>query len=588
MGFNIFRAMEKWLSSGYWVGGILLMITLGIYFQTTGFGWVLDDGIVVEKNRFVKEGFGGIKDILSHDTFAGYEALAGNENYSQGGRYRPLSLVVFAILHSLFGMNPFVFHLLNVLLYAGSGFLLYRFATIIFLDLSNRHFISLLIASLFIVHPLHTEVVANVKGMDEILAAGFVFLSLITMLKQVKWIWLSGVFAFLACLSKEHSVMLVLIAPATLYFFNNKFEWKKAMPVIIGCVLYVLIRQMIVGSTEPAQPELLNNPFLVWTGTAWTEMALTDRIGLILQVVGLGFRLLIYPFQLSYDYSPYAVSPSSWFSWQVWFGLLLMLSGIGVIGYSILKKFKPGFGVLWYAAFLIPVSNILFNVGTPFAERFLFLPSAGIVISFVFLLFQIRSKTVSSIFVGATFVLIAAFGLVSQIRSKVWESNVYLLYSESQNRGPENIKWNFDLGVHLLDSALILNDPKIQKDLFERSASHLAKSVTSHPTYYNALLALGASSFYAGNYSGSVEAYRKAYALYPNDLKSKTGLVYALRGLASAQLKNNQLDQASLGLRESYYLMPDTSSIMFAYRTFRDANMPDSARVWLDKSLNFQ
>ena len=71
----------------------------------------------------VKKGFLGIGEILGNDTFLGFFKV--EKSLVAGGRYRPLSLVTFAIEYQLFGESPKVSHFINVVLYALTGMLLY-------------------------------------------------------------------------------------------------------------------------------------------------------------------------------------------------------------------------------------------------------------------------------------------------------------------------------------------------------------------------------------------------------------------------------------------------------------------------------
>src|SRR4051812_35398161 len=64
-------------------------------------GYALDDFIVLVQNTFVQKGIPGIWNILSKDSFAGMSGV--NVMVLAGGRYRPLSLVTFAIEHQLWG-----------------------------------------------------------------------------------------------------------------------------------------------------------------------------------------------------------------------------------------------------------------------------------------------------------------------------------------------------------------------------------------------------------------------------------------------------------------------------------------------------
>src|ERR1035437_8079055 len=104
---------------------LLCFIGFALYSNTLFHDYALDDGLVIRENRYTKQGFAGIKDILIHDSFAGNIKLGSNE--LTGGRYRPLSLVTYAIEWQFFGQSPHISHFINVLLYCLTGFLLFWF-----------------------------------------------------------------------------------------------------------------------------------------------------------------------------------------------------------------------------------------------------------------------------------------------------------------------------------------------------------------------------------------------------------------------------------------------------------------------------
>jgi len=148
----------------------LLLLALGIalYVYSVNFEYVLDDQIVLTNNNYTKKGVAGIQEILTTESMSG--RFGGQQDLIVGARYRPLSIVTFALEYEFFGLNPFVSHLINVLLYGLLGLVLYRVLCELFPDRAKWYWSIPFIASLlFVVHPIHTEVVANVKGRDEIM-----------------------------------------------------------------------------------------------------------------------------------------------------------------------------------------------------------------------------------------------------------------------------------------------------------------------------------------------------------------------------------------------------------------------------------
>ena len=88
----------------------------------------------------------------------------------------------------------------------------------------NRN-IAIAVSVLFAAHPIHTEVVANIKSRDEILAYLFGTIMLICFLKfkesnLKKWLYASLSFYFLAILSKENAILFIAILPFINYYLS--------------------------------------------------------------------------------------------------------------------------------------------------------------------------------------------------------------------------------------------------------------------------------------------------------------------------------------------------------------------------------
>jgi hypothetical protein len=108
---------------------IIPFLAFALYWMSLSFGYVLDDQIVITDNEFTKEGFSGIWDILSTESFTGY--FGSQKDLVAGARYRPLSIVTFAIEQEIFGDNSFIRHFGNILLYGLCGLLIFRILSIL-------------------------------------------------------------------------------------------------------------------------------------------------------------------------------------------------------------------------------------------------------------------------------------------------------------------------------------------------------------------------------------------------------------------------------------------------------------------------
>ena len=264
---------ERFYSGRHWLPAILLLFFAGIlYAASASFGYILDDELVIWKNDYVQKGFGGIRDIFTSDSFMGY--FKQQRFLLEGGRYRPLSLATFAMEVGIFGNSaenpalPHYSHIINILLYGLSAVVLYRVLLGLFPLKTDSKWplfsLAFVAALIFTAHPLHTEVVANIKGRDEILALLFSLLALYAAMKYtdtLKGIWLAGsaLSLLLGMLSKENAITFVVIIPLTIWFFgvnkdnkespaSQKINWTPVFWVMLGmAVLFNFFRFRAMG-----------------------------------------------------------------------------------------------------------------------------------------------------------------------------------------------------------------------------------------------------------------------------------------------------------------------------------------------------
>ena len=143
----------------------LIVLAFLININTLSNDYALDDAVVLTQNSIVKKGVSGIPEMLTSNYLKGYTT---DVNLLSGSRYRPLTLVAFALEYQFFGEQPFVSHLINLLLYLMLIVLLFKFLRMA-MPISQQYLIFITVL-IFSIHPVHTEVIANVKGRDELLA----------------------------------------------------------------------------------------------------------------------------------------------------------------------------------------------------------------------------------------------------------------------------------------------------------------------------------------------------------------------------------------------------------------------------------
>jgi hypothetical protein len=577
-----------------WFCYLSLMMLAGLlYANTLSHGFVLDDEAVILKNQYVRQGTDGIIRIFGHDSFSGYETIGEGKSILAGGRYRPLSLVFFALIYDLFGDGAFPFHAFNVILYILSGLLIFMVLEVMLKNLKEARWIALLTTGIFLAHPVHTEVVANIKSADELLSMIFGLLFLLSFFhavdkRKIMFAFLAALCWFLACLSKESAYTLALTGPLAIWFFRKESLKSLAMfsfPVLVAAVLYIFVRFSILdgqpGGTIMHDP--MNNPFLSWDGQGWVQCAPMMKAATLLFIFAKYVWLMVIPYPLTHDYYPFHIALQSFSNPLVWvgFALLVTMTVYGMV--SIRKKDAAGYGVLFFLISLLPVANIFFPVGTFMAERFLFIPSLGLILAFVLALFRLSpAKGKNKLWAGCV-LLIISLSMMTIARNKVWKDNATLLLTDVKH-APNSAKLQNGAGTVLLNNALQQTDPARQKALLQEALAHLKKSIDLHPTYYDALLAYGACAYYLEMFDASVRAYRQASQQYPNDQNAITGLRYALDASGRDYLAKGNSSASIAALSEAWHILPDSLVAVQLGSLYQTLNQPDSSVIWFDRS----
>lgn len=179
---------------------IIFTIAIFAYANTINHSYTWDDALVITNNKYTKKGFSGLKDIWSKKVFLHNRSV-----------YRPVPQSVYAITYQFFDYNPKPAHIINIIIYALLSVATFWFLTLLFSK--QNKWLLFFISLLFVLHPLHTEVVANIKSLDEMLAYFFSILSLIFWIKSFKQFSKNIVFVFifiiLALLSKISSITIL-------------------------------------------------------------------------------------------------------------------------------------------------------------------------------------------------------------------------------------------------------------------------------------------------------------------------------------------------------------------------------------------
>ncbi len=552
---------------------ILPLLAFLFYANTLGHGFVLDDSVVLTKNKFTTAGIAGWSDIATSDSFLGYYQENGKETTVTGGRYRPLSMLVFALFYQFFGANAFVYHLFNVFIYALTAFVLFKTLHRLFhFGKEERIFSVAFIASLiFVTHPVHTEVVANIKCADETISLLLSLLALNLTIKDIdtgekKWRWWAGLSFAGACFAKENAITFLAVIPLAIYFFRLRSPARPMAqyiqllaPSALSAIFFILIRGWVFNWNFGEESQLLmNNPFLKWDGAKWQPFNLAERSAAIVLSLGEYLRLLIFPHPLTHDYYPRQIGIVNWGDWRV---LLSAFSGAVMIYFAIAgfwKKSIPAFAILFYIATISIVSNVFFPIGTNLSERFIFMPSIGFGILLAYLL-TIWSPPYISYLLLAILVTGYAFKTIS--RNTVWKDNLTLASTDIKT-SLNSAKIHNSLGSQLCQKALEGKSIQEQQNLTAQAIALFNRALEINPNYIEAYFGRGSAHFIRREYEEALKDYLSAEKIDPLYPDLQNNLVLALRESAKSQMAGKGLNAVAIQyLQEAQRRYPNDPEI---------------------------
>ena len=588
----------------------IFMLAFAAYFNTLHHGFTLDDEAVITGNAYTKAGLKGIPDILTHDSFQGFLQTEDQKNIVAGGRYRPLSVILFAAIWQFFGENPFVFHLVTVLLYALTCLTLYRTLLLLFqerLGAQRAGLLSIFGAILYTLHPVHTEAVANVKGCDEILSMLLSLVALYSVLKYAdtqKKGWIIGAAAafFAACLSKENAATFLLVIPLSLYFFRNREAqdlkqsaqrlFELTAPLLVAFAVFFVLRGFIVNWTygSGTASGLMNNPFVKVEGDQWVPFRFTEKLATVFYTLGLYVKLLVFPHPLTHDYYPRHIGIMTFSSPGAFLSLLLYiaLAVLAVRGFR--QRTVLSFGIFVFMITLSIVSNLVIPVGTNMSERFLFMPSVGFaVVAGQFLL----SLTAGAADWSGLRIPLAVLGIAGALfltktvtRNRDWVSNDVLFFKDIEV-SKNSAKIQTSCGASLYNRSLQEADPGIRRHMVDQALGYLNRAISIHPNHIPAIVYRGLCHEYLENYNEAIRNYaavRRINPDYPVNVYMGRALRQAARLFYIEQQKDAKM--ALEYLNKSWEQNDQDSETAWLFGVvYAQMNQADETIRWFEKAL---
>lgn len=539
---------------------IIALVGIIVFFNSLFNDFVIDDNSQITKNVLVHSIF-NIPSFFSGSTFYGGGKLIGIY-------YKPVTLGSFSLIYNTFGPSPVWFHLFQVILHITNASILF---------LLFKHFfskpISLVLALVFLVHPINSESVFYISNMQEVLffLFGIIALWLLVNFQLKKYFVLMLLFLFLSILSKETGILFFFISIIYIFLTRKQRLYSLLGYSTLALTLYFILRVNAVGIFN--QP--LNAPI--------ASTSLPERLINIPAILFFYLKTFLVPINLASSYQ--------WVYREISFNHFFLPLVIDIVAFSIIilvafklyrtyprKYFDTYifFGIWFFSGLFIHLQ--ILPLDATVAERWFYFPIVGLLgmMGIVMQLYKPRSGG-KWIMIAMSAVILVFLSVRTIIRSFDWRDDYILATRDIRvSKNSYNLE-------HRISYALA------KQGKFEEAKIHAERSISMYP-YFTNYNNLGSIYLNLKEFEKAKQAYLEAlqfgdyYAIYEN-----LGLLALVYGdqkenvefindalikfpqnaklwlhLAILEYKMNNINEAKIAVHQAYRYSK-TQDILFVY-----------------------
>jgi len=417
---------------------VLTLVIIGflIYFNSLFSSFVWDDEEQILNNTLVHS-ITNISQFFSGSTFN-----TGGSGRLGGLYYKPLMSICFSIIYTFFGAVPFFFHLFQVILHISNAILIFLFFGYFF-----KKSLSLILAIIFLVHPINVETVSYISALQDTLFLFFGMLALNIIQREITSIVSKALLILLlifSLLSKETGFIFLVILP----FFALLFERKKFLSSIISSIaafgFYLFLR---LGVAQ-----------IYWTNTGPSPVMKTNFLERAVnapQIILFYLKTFFFPKDLAIA-QHWLVKSTDFHNFYLPLIIVsLFFAVLALWGIFLYKNNKKNFGIFVFF-FIWQIAGIglhlqIIPLDMTVAERWFYFPIIGIlgIIGTIIQKFYLKGDRLPAVKIinGAVLLaIIIIFSLRTIIRNTNWQ-NGPSLYSHDIKISKNAFDLENNLGV---------------------------------------------------------------------------------------------------------------------------------------------
>jgi hypothetical protein len=410
---------------------VLCAITFSVYFKSLGNSFVYDDN----------------SKVVANAVYRNFDLQRIFFGLGNGLEWLPLRDLTYAIDFALWGENPIGFHVSNLVIYSINIVAVYLFTGLLVRMFNNEpepsvetRYIPFFTALLFAVHPIHSEAVSMIFTRNVLVSGLFFFLTCYVFLyvdrKNVRpgapcSVAILGLYVC-SVLSKVTTIILPLTLPLLLLTPPVKQRFHKWKNVII-LLSFFMICFYVFFKEVAKRTRILN-------ADVSTLSDLAERLCVAIQIPVFYLGKLLFPSNLTIEYD--IAFASGLLDWKTCSSLVILISLF--VAAIVLRRSLPQlfFGLFWYLVTMVPVLN-LFGTVPIVADRYLYLPSYGLLFFIVVIFFKTGRWQTQRRFVLISMTILLA---CITVRQNEFYRNDVVLWEHALATSPQSIKAQKNLG----------------------------------------------------------------------------------------------------------------------------------------------
>ena len=401
---------------------------------------------------------------------------------------RFLRSLVYYGTYLMFGLNPVVFRLGNIVMHIGSAVVFYNIVS----RLSTRT-VALMASLWFGVHPVLVESVAWISGGVYVQYGLLLLLSLywyILSKTNKNYFFLSIVAYILALLSSDKAVVFASI----IFVYELMFgDIRKSWRAVAVYVAFSLVSILFSFSLLTGRVTFLAN---VSGGVARVD----NPIIFFTSAIAIYLGLIFWPQNLSLYHSDPVVTP-------VWLmsSMAITLLFLAVFVFCLRNNKLISF---WLFFFLLSLASVLspYRITWIVAERYVYLGTAAVIAAIVVFLDRIlRRSVLNTMKIVIWGVVFISFSVLTMRRTLDWKNND-TFWLATVRASPDEPKAHNTLATVY-----------VSHREYTKAISELKTAIQMKPTYVPAYYNLGLVYEMTGDRAQALQYYRKANELLPND-----------------------------------------------------------------------